>query len=111
MKRPAKWTAAVSLVAIALLGCIDSDIPITAPGDGESATTNPAPRPEQNPGLTMLPIRALQQTTSYTCGPAAIASLLHYYDRTGIRVGEHVWNAPGITNKLDLSVRKRYVIA
>jgi hypothetical protein len=83
MKRPAKSTAVVYLVAIALLGCSDSDTPITAPSDGESVTTSPAPPPEPNAGLTMLPIRALQQTTSYTCGPAAIVSLLSYYDRDG----------------------------
>jgi hypothetical protein len=31
----------------------------------------------------MLPIRAFQQTTSYTCGPAALVTLLGYYGRTG----------------------------
>jgi len=29
--------------------------------------------------LTLLPVRGYQQTTNYTCGPAAIMSLMHYY--------------------------------
>ena len=39
--------------------------------------------PQPNPGLTMLPIRTFQQTTFYTCGPAALLTLLRYYDRNG----------------------------
>ena len=31
----------------------------------------------------MLPIRAHQQTTSYTCGPSALLTLLRYYGRDG----------------------------
>jgi ABC-type bacteriocin/lantibiotic exporter with double-glycine peptidase domain len=31
----------------------------------------------------MLPIRAFQQTTSYTCGPAALVTLSRHYDRPG----------------------------
>lgn len=34
-------------------------------------------------GLTMLNINSYQQTTEYTCGPAAVVSLLRYYNRTG----------------------------
>jgi len=31
----------------------------------------------------MLDLRAYQQTTSYTCGPATLLTLLHYYHRDG----------------------------
>ncbi len=36
-----------------------------------------------NLGLTMLKINSYQQTIEYTCGPAAVVSLLRYYNRTG----------------------------
>ena len=39
------------------------------------------PPPED--GLTLLPLTALQQTTDYTCGPAAAVSLLRFYQRDG----------------------------
>ena len=35
------------------------------------------------PGLTLLPIRSYQQTTEYTCGPAAVITLLRYYGKDG----------------------------
>jgi len=35
------------------------------------------------PGFTMLPIAAFQQTTEYTCGPAAVVTLLGYYGIKG----------------------------
>jgi len=35
------------------------------------------------PGFTVLPIAAYQQTTEYTCGPAAVVTLLKYYGRSG----------------------------
>lgn len=33
--------------------------------------------------LILLPIQSYQQTTSYTCGPAALLTLLRYYQRDG----------------------------
>jgi len=35
------------------------------------------------PGFIMLPIAAYQQTTEYTCGPAAALTLLNYYGMSG----------------------------
>ncbi|MCX6285365.1 MAG: C39 family peptidase [Bacteroidetes bacterium] len=35
------------------------------------------------PGFTILPVNSYQQTTEYTCGPAAVLSLLQYYGRNG----------------------------
>jgi hypothetical protein len=35
------------------------------------------------PGFTILPISAYQQTTEYTCGPAAVVTLLNYYGLKG----------------------------
>lgn len=34
-------------------------------------------------GLTLLDVASYQQTTEYTCGPAAVISLLKYYHRNG----------------------------
>jgi hypothetical protein len=35
------------------------------------------------PGLTIIDLKAYQQTTEYTCGPAAVVTLLKYYNRSG----------------------------
>jgi len=35
----------------------------------------------------VLPVRSYQQTTSYTCGPASLITLLRYYDRDGDELG------------------------
>lgn len=35
------------------------------------------------PGLTFLDIAGYQQTTEYTCGPAAVLTLMHFYKREG----------------------------
>jgi hypothetical protein len=35
------------------------------------------------PGKTLLDVSSYQQTTEYTCGPAAVVSLLHYLGREG----------------------------
>jgi hypothetical protein len=43
----------------------------------DSGTTVP------RPGLTVLPIHAVQQTTDYSCGPAAALTLLNYYGKQG----------------------------
>jgi hypothetical protein len=34
-------------------------------------------------GSVLLPLRAFQQTTDYTCGPACVVTLLRYYGRNG----------------------------
>ncbi len=59
---------------------------VSAAGAGEAS--GPAAVQQQVPapatpgeGLTLLPLRAYQQTTSYTCGPAALITLLRYYQR------------------------------
>jgi hypothetical protein len=36
-----------------------------------------------SPGKTLLNISSFQQTTEYTCGPAAVVSLLRYYGKEG----------------------------
>lgn len=36
-----------------------------------------------SPGFTLLDVDSYQQTTEYTCGPAAVISLLRYYKRNG----------------------------
>ena len=45
-------------------------------------STQATPTPQATgQGLTLLPLRAYQQTTSYTCGPATLITLLRYYQR------------------------------
>jgi len=83
MKRSMFQLSAVWLVASALLACADSDIATISEPDAVSDTKSAVPSPESEEGLTMLPIRAFQQTTSYTCGPAALVTLLSYYGRIG----------------------------
>jgi hypothetical protein len=34
-------------------------------------------------GLVLIDLKAYQQTTEYTCGPAAVLTLLHYFQMTG----------------------------
>ncbi len=36
-----------------------------------------------SPGKTFLSVKSYQQTTEYTCGPAAVISLLHFYGKEG----------------------------
>ncbi len=39
--------------------------------------------PKAEPNRTLLPLKAFQQTTSYTCGPATLVSLLRFGGRDG----------------------------
>lgn len=43
----------------------------------------PPPAVDGSPSRIQLPLTAYQQTTSYTCGPATLLTLLHYYHRDG----------------------------
>ncbi|MGA7615172.1 MAG: C39 family peptidase [Thermoanaerobaculia bacterium] len=47
------------------------------------SSVSAADSPKKHPDRVMLPLRAYQQTTSYTCGPASLLTLLHYYGRDG----------------------------
>lgn len=47
----------------------------------ESSSSDGTPSPGTSETLVLLPLRAHQQTTSYTCGPATLLTLLHYYGR------------------------------
>jgi hypothetical protein len=43
-------------------------------------------------GKTLLKVNSFQQTTEYSCGPAAVLSLLHHYGRSGeeLRIAEEM---------------------
>lgn len=67
------------------LAFIALTIPGTLSADGQPSAVHSAPEATaaSSSGLTMLPLRAYQQTTSYTCGPAALITLLDYYGMKG----------------------------
>jgi hypothetical protein len=75
----------LSVLALSALGVVSPAMAAdTAParnGKPPVAAT-PASR-EASPTLVLLPLRAYQQTTSYTCGPATLVTLLRYYRRDG----------------------------
>jgi len=63
----------VPLLAVALVaGCADRGYYAQPPAPGTVRS-----------GLVLLPITGHQQTTDYTCGPAAVLTLLRHYQRTG----------------------------
>ncbi len=75
--------ALIPVLASALVACGGAG---TAPAEdpGTAADVTPgAAEAMANANLTMLPIHAYQQTTSYTCGPSSLLTLLRYYGRDG----------------------------
>lgn len=60
------------------LTCLSLTIVLSSPGHGDQAAKSP-PRDQR----VLLPVRSFQQTTSYTCGPACLITLLRFYDRDG----------------------------
>src|SRR5581483_11238732 len=78
-----RWPKVVFLFPLALALFLPSLVPsgeqdpIQKKTDaGQSETTHDANR-------TLLPLRAFQQTKSYTCGPATLITLLRFYGRDG----------------------------
>lgn len=67
-------------MAVILLSVVAS---IAAAQEAAKPATAPPPPAGASEHLTILPLRAYQQTTSYTCGPAALITLLQYYGRDG----------------------------
>lgn len=53
-----------------------------SPGD-DLNDRSPPPTPAPSPTRVLLQIRAYQQKTSYTCGPASILTLLRYHKKDG----------------------------
>lgn len=82
------WKSAIRIgvvwaLASGVLACTNPEVVSTIEPTVDPASPDLNTGPEPGPGLTMLPIRAFQQTTFYTCGPAALLTLLRYYDRNG----------------------------
>ena len=75
----------IFFIMTALISCNKKETTYTSPPEAVSSQyyvldINPKiPRP----GFTILPITGYQQTTEYTCGPAAVVTLLNYYGRQG----------------------------
>jgi hypothetical protein len=74
-----RFTAAMLLVAVG--SCSKSDT--TYNGDTQLAPTDYYVRelPLPKTGLVLLDLKAYQQTTEYTCGPAAVLTLLRFNNR------------------------------
>ena len=72
------WGARFTASAPPANGSGDQDARHPAPTPAPALALAPAPRPvpASAPTRVLLPIRAYQQTTSYTCGPASILTLL-----------------------------------
>lgn len=66
------WCGSLALLAVGLIASAESAG--RDAGDAGKAS---------NPARVVLPLRAAQQTTSYTCGPASILTLLRYYKQDG----------------------------
>jgi hypothetical protein len=79
----------VGVVACSVLIVGVAKAQVATPGAG-SSSQQMAPSPGTDSTLVLLPLRAYQQTTSYTCGPATLLTLLRYYHRNGaeMRIAE-----------------------
>lgn len=74
------WIALlILLLSLFTVGLIASD----PAADGDDGPQDRAPEAEPSATRIVLPLRAYQQTTSYTCGPASILTLLRYYKQDG----------------------------
>jgi hypothetical protein len=72
-----------STIAVGMVACCETDVETTVQSGRDTALQSSVLEPDSNPHLVMLPIRAFQQTTSYTCGPAALLTLLRHYEKDG----------------------------
>ena len=67
------------ILSVGLMAC--GALVATAQRAGDSVTG--APKSDVAAGRLLLPVRAYQQTTSYTCGPAVLITLLRFYQQDG----------------------------
>ena len=67
-------------VGALILAVSGARLATAGPGQAPPAAT---PLAGTSNSAVLLPLRAYQQTTSYTCGPATLLTLLHYYHRDG----------------------------
>jgi hypothetical protein len=72
------------LLLVLIFACQKRDTPPPPP---EHPSSSPYYVPDvtrkASPGKRLLNVNSYQQTTEYTCGPAAVVSLLHYLGREG----------------------------
>lgn len=62
---------------------------------------------EPRPGLTLIKVESYQQTTEYTCGPAAVVSLLGFFGKTGdeLKIAQEMGTSPLVgTNPEQMAV-------
>ena len=84
MRRINKNSMMLSFFLLILIACqkSDSNDPIQEnPEASKYYVLNITGDP--SPGKTLLNVNSFQQTTEYTCGPAAVVSLLHYFGKAG----------------------------
>jgi len=75
----------IIFIITAILSCNKKDTTYTSSPEAASSqyyVLDISPKIPR-PGFTILPLAAFQQTTEYTCGPAAVVTLLNYYGRKG----------------------------
>ncbi len=76
-----KRTIALTILSVVALAAFAQEAPPAKPASPSAAAASlPAGATEH---LKILPLRAYQQTTFYTCGPSALITLLRYYGRDG----------------------------
>lgn len=68
---------------LAALSCSKSDTTYSAANQPGPTDYYVRDISKPRPGLTLLDLKGYQQTTEYTCGPAAVLTLLRYYKRDG----------------------------
>ena len=106
MKRCFIWLLAICVIS-ALGSCDkdDSNHPCPSSDYYVPDIANGASRP----GLTLLKVESYQQTTEYTCGPAAVVSLLGFYGRSGNEL--NIAQEMGTSNKIGrASCRERVLV-
>lgn len=81
MKSCFAWLLSICVIS-ALYSC-DKDDPDNDPLPSSDYYVLDIINGQSRPGLTLLNVESFQQTTEYTCGPAAVVSLLGFYGRSG----------------------------
>ncbi len=83
--KPNKLFPAFLLIMMLFSACADNAVSVNNSGSDSASQYFGKDMKYHNSSLgrTLLNISSFQQTTEYTCGPAAVVSMLRYYNRNG----------------------------